>query len=216
MDWNVISAVATIIGTILTFISIIVAVGIEKQKNMSSQSEGERRVSPEQQSLVVKRTQYPYLRDNDFKIHENAEKNKTHDPYAPFLYIMVGIIGACGGAASILVPWLLLQASPELQCILYPLLVMGIIGGTIFALVMDNHFEMNKATPYLRFPLSAICGVIGGWLGLLIIVGVFLYMAATAPPPTPIYKISSSRDDKSDSTMERMSRNWNVKNSTRR
>ena len=162
MDWNVVSAVATVIGTILTFVSILVAIRIERKKSTSSRKEPARK--PPLDRLAT----------------EEPPEDEPHDPYAPYLYILAGLIGACGGVASILVPWLLLQASPDLQCFLYPLLITGLIGGVIGALFMDGVFEMHKSSPYLRFPLSAISGVIGGWLGVLVIIGGMLYVLETS------------------------------------
>lgn len=190
MDWNVISAIATVIGTILTFIAILVAIGIEKQKSISVRNRTSKKQSPAPQKSKVVRptqpTQTRYLRDTTFETFEESDSvsddDIPHDPYAPYLDISVGLIGACGGVASILVPWLLLQASPELQCLLYPLLITGLVGGVAFALFMDKIYNMDKATPFLRFPLSAICGIIGGWFGLIAIIGIIIYIIATNPP----------------------------------
>ena len=75
---------------------------------------------------------------------------------------------------------------------------------------------MSRATPYLRFPLSAICGVIGGWLGLLVIIGIAIYSAATAPPLTTFDKDSLSQNGKTADTMETMKKNWNTDDKSRR
>jgi len=162
MDWNVVSAIATVIGTVLTFISILVAVSLDRKKRAPSQR---------------KTSTQPSVRTG----FTTESVKEPLSPYKPFLYISVGLIGTCGGVASILVPWLLLEASPDSQFMLYPLLVLGVIGGVVFALIMDVGFKMNEiAPPWLRFPLSAISGVIGGWLGLLIVVGGFIYLVLTA------------------------------------
>ena len=195
MDWNVISAVAGVCGTILTFISILVAIGLERQKNMLNQNkptlakpvkerpQNTRQLPKElveRQRLIIRPVESFYEADSG----ESEDNDTPPDPIAPYLYISVGLIGACGGVASILVPWLLLQASPEWQCLLYPLLIIGLLGGIIFALALDTYFSMASATPYLRFPLSAISGVLGGWIGLLALIIWIFYQMATAGPPS--------------------------------
>jgi hypothetical protein len=193
MDWNVISAIAGVCGTVLTFVSILVAIGLERQKNMSKQNKSAKPVNerPRTNSQLPKelverqrrifRPSEPFY-DDSLESNGNNDDDVPHDPYAPYLYISVGLIGACGGVASILVPWLLLISSPQWQCLLYPLLIAGLIGGVAFALVMDLYFGMDKTTPYLRFPLSAISGVLGGWIGLLLIFIWLAYQMATAEP----------------------------------
>ncbi len=193
MDWNVISAVAGVCGTVLTFVSILVAIGLERQKNMLNQNKPvkERPRNNTQLPKELVNSQRQIYRPTELFYDDSLESNgyddTPHDPIAPYLYISVGLIGACGGVASILVPWLLLISSPEWQCLLYPLLITGLVGGVILALAMDGYFSMAKATPYLRFPLSAISGVLGGWIGLLAIIIWILYKMATAEPPSRVY-----------------------------
>ena len=167
MDWDVIAAIATVVGTVLTFISILVAISQETKTTPDWEKLSRRSSATEQSQSYRSVTPESYTpRDS---------------PYTPFLYIAVGLIGACGGVASIMVPWLLLEASPGLKCLLAPLAVTGLVGGVILALVMDCGFKMDRiAPPWLRFPLSAISGVIGGWLGLLVIAGVFVYLSWTS------------------------------------
>ncbi len=195
MDWNIVSAIASVCGTVLAFVSILVAIGLERQKNMSNRSKPVKKEQPRnnrqlpnelisRQRKIFNSTEAFF---DDDSLGNNGNDDTPHDPFAPYLYISVGLIGACGGIASILVPWLLLIGSPELQCLLYPLLIAGLVGGVAFALGMDGYFSMEKSTPYLRFPLSAISGVLGGWIGLLGIIIWILYQMATADPPTRVY-----------------------------
>jgi hypothetical protein len=173
MDWNVVSAIATVVGTVLTFISILVAVSLDRKKRAPSQ----RKTSTQPGVRTSFTTDYAQRYDPLIPVADTSSVEEPLSPCDPILYISVGLIGACGGVASILVPWLLLEASPDFQFILYPLLVLGVIGGVAFALIMDVGFKMGKiAPPWLRFPLSAISGVIGGWLGLLIVIGGIIYL----------------------------------------
>lgn len=176
MDWNAIGAISGVIGAVLTFISIIVAIGLERTRNVSNQSSKYSNIGGRK-------------RDNEGIPIAVA----AHDPYAPYLYISVVLIGACGGVASILFPWLLLQESPELQCLLAPLLITGLLGGAILALLMDKCFEMEKSTPYLRFPLSAISGVIGGLVGSIVVIVLIMLAALKLLGTTESTSPSSAR-----------------------
>ena len=194
MDWEVISAVATVIGTFLTFFSILIAVKADKQKRLVSNmpfQQPEPKQEPQikaplsNQDDVLSYLRKRNYKSRDYDLFEDTPYNAKpkpqpkpqppYDPYAPFLYIAVGTIGACGGVASIIVPWLLLQASPEWEFVLYILLVTGFIGGIAIALIMDSSFSMENSAPHLRFPLAAISGVIGGWVGVAILIGWIIY-----------------------------------------
>jgi len=125
IEWNVISAVAGVCGAILTFISILVAIGLEQQKNIPTQNKP---INKQPLNNLQLRNEAIYRQRQIFRptdsffddsLENNDNDHTLQDSFAPYLYISVGLIGTCGGIASILIPWLLLQASPEWQCVLY-------------------------------------------------------------------------------------------------
>lgn len=204
MSWEALGAIAGVIATILAFISILIQVKGDKQKEIQKNVKPIENVKPKENdvnnvpsNLPIRRRGYSYRNPSypvetpgldlfsanyQSPIEESTPEPKEeepHNPYAPYLYFSVGLIGACGGVASILVPWLLIQGTTGLECLLFPSLILGVIGGVIFALFIDNHFQMNKAKAYLRFPLCIFSGLIGGWLGLLVIIVTFIILGMT-------------------------------------
>jgi hypothetical protein len=161
-----VGAIATVIGTVVAIVTGIRGIKSEKKK-------------------IENRTRTVYPTQIDRGPTEKLSIPHEIPKPDPFLYISVSLIGACGGAASILVPALLLQALPDYQCFFYPLLVVGIIGGVLFALFMDSVFSMQESTVFLRFSLSAISGVLGGWIGLIGAAIFALYKMITAENTPP-------------------------------
>lgn len=102
----------------------------------------------------------------------NKPKTQQHsNPYAAYLYILVGLLGGSGGFSAIATLYYSTSSSfsPDADGAFWWFLIAAVLLGIALAILTDIYFRMEQAFAWQRLPLSLVAGFIGGWLGILII-----------------------------------------------
>ena len=110
----------------------------------------------------------------------SAERKDGFSPYTPYLDVLIAATGAFW--ALLIVGYsilLLVDASGDMPGLLVVVGVVAaiaaVIGGGALALLVDKYYGMERARLWQRMPLAGILGVVGGFFGLLLLVGWFLW-----------------------------------------